>query len=211
MVDISEEVLGGAEEQASAKKDCAYFYQINSLLSQVYERDRNILEHSNRVALIAREIAILMGFCNQSVEQIYFSGLLHDVGKIEIPNKILQKNEKLTPLEYKIVKRHTELGYRMLESKGNEFLLVALYARHHHERWDGKGYPLKLKGEQIPVGSTILALADAFEAMTSNRVYRNAMSEEMAIREIEANIGKQFSPKVARIFLENFAHINRKR
>jgi HD-GYP domain-containing protein (c-di-GMP phosphodiesterase class II) len=134
--------------------------------------------------------------------------LLHDLGKIGVAEELLQKAERLTDEEWAIVRSHVEIGTRML---GNiQFLTPALATvRAHHERWDGRGYPDGLRGEEIPLGARIIAVADAFEAMTSDRPYRKGLSLEEARREIETHSGSQFDPLVVRGFLESWDKICR--
>ena len=126
---------------------------------------------------------------------------MHDIGKIIVPRSILNKTGKLTREEYEIVKRHTLKGYEILmEVDGMEE--IAKIVKHHHERWDGNGYPDGLREEQIPFESRILAITDAFDAMTSARPYRAPLSVEEALKEISENGGTQFDPNLARIFVQ---------
>jgi len=128
-------------------------------------------------------------------------GLLHDIGKIAIDDSILNKPGKLTEQEWEEIKRHPDIGYRIL-STSYDFLELADCILAHHEKWAGTGYPKGLKGEDIPRIARIIAIADSYDAMTSERPYRKAMSEEEACIEIRKNSGTQFDPKIARIFIE---------
>jgi HD-GYP domain-containing protein (c-di-GMP phosphodiesterase class II) len=125
---------------------------------------------------------------------------LHDIGKIGISDQILNKPDKLSPEEWVEMKKHPEIGYRIAMSSP-ELVPIAEYILTHHERWDGEGYPQKLAGERIPLLSRILAVVDAYDAMTEDRPYRKAMSKEEAVMEIRENLGKQFDPLMAKIFL----------
>ena len=129
------------------------------------------------------------------------SGLLHDIGKIAIDENILNKPGKLTDEEWEEVKRHPEIGYRIL-STVNDMSEMAGYVLAHHEKWNGTGYPKGLKGEEIPLQSRIITIADSYDAMTSERSYRNALSEEDAIEELKVNAGIQFDPELVKVFVE---------
>ncbi|WP_051962896.1 HD domain-containing phosphohydrolase [Mesoaciditoga lauensis] len=157
--------------------------------------------HSERVAECSRNIAKMMGMDEEAQRKIHQAGLLHDVGKIFVPLEILNKNGKLTSEEYNEIKKHPIIGAELIE-EGAQLKNISKIVRHHHERWDGKGYPDGLKGEEIPLESRIMAVCDTFDAMTSDRPYRKALSEEMALEEIEKNAGKQFDPAVVEVFLK---------
>ncbi|SLM17450.1 Cyclic di-GMP phosphodiesterase response regulator RpfG (fragment) [uncultured spirochete] len=126
--------------------------------------------------------------------------MLHDIGKISIDDRILKKEESLTEDEWKIIKTHPQIGYRIAMAS-SEFREIASYIIVHHERWDGKGYPRGLKGEEIPLLARILTVADAYDAMTSKRVYKDAWKREAALEELKKNSGTQFDPKIIDIFL----------
>ncbi|WP_456399410.1 HD domain-containing phosphohydrolase [Mesoaciditoga sp.] len=157
--------------------------------------------HSERVANCSTKVAKMMGMNEEDQRKIYQAGLLHDVGKIFVPLEILNKNGKLTPEEYNEIKTHPVIGAELVE-EGAGLREIAVIVRHHHERWDGKGYPDGLKGKEIPLESRIMSVCDTFDAMTSDRPYRRALSEEMALEEIEKNAGKQFDPAVVEAFLK---------
>ena len=156
--------------------------------------------HSKRVAKYSRRIAKELGFSGEELDRIYYIALLHDCGKIAVPDSILGKPGKLTDEEFEIIKSHTVRGkeilssFKSLENAGEG----ALY---HHERYDGKGYPEGIAGEDIPLIARIICIADSFDAMNTNRVYRKKLSHEMIIKEIEDNKGKQFDPRIADIML----------
>jgi len=142
-----------------------------------------------------------MGLTEIEVNKLKVAGLLHDIGKIAIDEQILNKPGKLTGQEWDEIKRHPAIGYRILSSSF-ETLELAECILSHHERWDGTGYPNGLKGELIPRLASIVSLADSYDAMTSERPYRKALSEDQIIEEIRNNAGVQFNPVVARIFIE---------
>lgn len=157
--------------------------------------------HSKRVAIYTRLIAERLGFTGEELERMYYIGLLHDCGKIGVPDNILGKAGKLTDEEFEIIKSHTVRGGEILtrfKSLDDAFE----GALHHHERYDGKGYPDGLKGEEIPLIARIICVADSFDAMNSNRVYRKKISKEYIIDELENNKGTQFDPKIADVMLE---------
>jgi len=144
----------------------------------------------------------MLNLMEKDIGELQLLGMLHDIGKIGIDNKILNKPGTLTEDEWVIMKRHPEIGYRIAMAS-HKLARIADYILAHHERWDGSGYPKGLKGEDIPLLSRILAVADAYDAMTEDRVYRKAMSKEQAIEEIRRNAGIQFDPLIAKIFIES--------
>ncbi|MDP2425955.1 MAG: diguanylate cyclase [bacterium] len=157
--------------------------------------------HSTRVSMICRQIGEALNIRSDDLKELEMAGLFHDIGKISIPDAILDKPGKLTEDEYKIIKAHTENGYHILRA-ADEYSNIAEYALSHHEHWDGLGYPQKRKGEEIPLFSRIICIADAYEAMTSDRVYRKRLSKEVATKEIIRCAGTQFDPNLAKLFVE---------
>lgn len=156
--------------------------------------------HSKRVAQYTRLLAQEMGFEGEDLDRIYYTALLHDCGKIGVPDNILGKPGKLTDEEFTIIKSHTVRGGEILKSfKSLEH--VEDGARYHHERYDGRGYPEGKAGEDIPLIARIICVADSYDAMSSNRVYRNHLTKEQVIEELEKNKGKQFDPQIADIML----------
>jgi diguanylate cyclase (GGDEF)-like protein/putative nucleotidyltransferase with HDIG domain len=177
-----------------------YISAVSSLLSAVKVRDNYTLKHSYDVTYYALAIANEMGLSDADVGIINNAANLHDLGKIGIDERILTKPAALTERETEAVKEHPSMAadiLRPLKFLAEEVSLII----HHHERFDGAGYPHGLKGEAIPLGARIIALADAFSAMTTERPYRSAMSSDEAIREVVANAGKQFDPAVVKAFL----------
>ena len=156
-------------------------------------------ERSERVALIATAIGGRLGLTDALIGRVAVAGRLRDVGMTAVPEAILSKQGPLTSVEMAEVKRHPELGEELLADAG--LGEIAKWVRHHHERWDGTGYPDNLCGPEIPIESRILAIADALAAMTAERPYRSAMGAGMASLEIKASAGTQFDPGIARIVI----------
>ena len=178
-----------------------YIQTVTALSEAVDAKDRYTSGHSKRVAEYSRMIAARMGKSKKEQEEIYRAGLLHDVGKIRIPVEIINKPGRLTDEEFNIIKIHPVTGYHILRGiSGNSDIAIA--AKYHHERYDGKGYPNGLEGENIPESARILGVADSYDAMTSNRSYRNALPQDVVRAEIEKGKGTQFDPYVADVMLQ---------
>lgn len=174
---------------------------LHSLVSAVDAKDAYTCGHSERVALLSRLLAQEAKLDSHFVERIYMAGLLHDVGKIGVPEAVLQKTGKLTPEEYEQIKKHPEIGARILRDiRQIEDILPGVL--HHHERYDGKGYPAGLAGDAIPLMGRVICLADCFDAMTSSRTYRKALPLEVALTEIQRCSGTQFDPALTDAFLK---------
>lgn len=174
---------------------------LSSLANVIDAKDHYTKGHSFRVAAYAKGIAEELGLSYQEQEQIYFAGLIHDVGKIGVNERILTKPGKLDEEEYKIIQSHSSLGGDILKGI-KEFPIFEKVARSHHERYDGNGYPDKLKGEEIPFEARIVTIADTFDAMTSDRSYRKALSDKVALEELEKYKGTQFDPKLVEVFFK---------
>lgn len=166
---------------------------IECLTTAMEARDLYTSGHSGRVADMAFDIARYINIRGRQLEDIHLAAHLHDIGKLGVPEQILNKREKLLPEEWEQIKRHPEIGFGILH-KSRGLKEIAEIVLHHHERWDGKGYPFGLKGEKIPLGSRIISVADSIDAMTSERPYRKAMSWEECMKEMVANKGIQFDP-----------------
>lgn len=173
---------------------------ILSIANAVEARDKQTGRHSLRVVVYSMLIAAELGFDADELENIRQIGLLHDIGKIGVPDSILSKPKKLTEKEYNIMKTHVDIGGEILKDF-THIKNVADGAKYHHERYDGKGYNTGLKGEEIPLTARIIGLADAFDAMTSNRVYRKAISMDHVIDELKKGKGTQFDPSLVDILL----------
>jgi HD-GYP domain-containing protein (c-di-GMP phosphodiesterase class II) len=179
---------------------------LKSLVNSIDAKDEYTRGHSDRVAIISKWLAEqyskAKGLPPEDIQKIYLSGLLHDIGKIGISESVLKKPGKLTDEEYEEMKTHPAIGAGIIsEIHQMEDIIPGIL--YHHERVDGKGYPKGLSGTHIPLAGKIVMIADSFDAMTSHRTYRKAMTFEEAIVEIEKNIGKQFDPVVAGIFLKS--------
>lgn len=174
---------------------------ILSIANAVEARDKRTGRHSFRVAVYSMLIAAELGFDDEELENIRQIGLLHDIGKIGVPDSILNKPAKLNAHEYEIMKTHVDIGGEILKDF-TSIANVADGAKYHHERYDGTGYNTGLKGEEIPLTARIIGLADAFDAMTSKRVYRPAMKMEKVIEELKEGSGSQFDPRLTGILLE---------
>jgi len=176
-----------------------------STLSRAIEaRDPYTRGHSDRVTEIAEAIARRLGWDEERLELLQLGGPLHDVGKLGVSEEVLAKPGRLDEEELAQIREHPKLGARIL------LRIAALrgalpYVLYHHERWDGAGYPTGRAGEQIPLEARVLAVADAFDAMTSDRPYRPALDREDALAEVARCAGTQFDPEIVRIFLELFA------
>jgi HD-GYP domain-containing protein (c-di-GMP phosphodiesterase class II) len=172
-----------------------------TLVSLVDLRDSYTGGHSNRVAEYNRGTAVTLGLSYSNTNDIVMAGLLHDIGKIGVPDHVLLKKGKLTDEEFELIKKHPEFGWMALKSV-RAFEEVSLMLLHHHERIDGRGYPGKLKGAQIPLGAKIIAVSDSFDALTTNRPYRTARSWGEALEELDRCRGTQFEPDVLDAFLK---------
>ncbi len=174
---------------------------LHALTASIDAKDPYTCGHSQRVALISRRIAEILGYSPQRVERIYLTGVLHDIGKLGVPESVLCKPGKLTDEEFQAIKNHPRIGAGILGGiRQLDDIIPGIIT--HHERPDGKGYPQGLKDDQVPMSGMIICLADCFDAMTSDRVYRKALPLETAIAEIRKNAGTQFHPVLAEKFLE---------
>jgi diguanylate cyclase (GGDEF)-like protein/putative nucleotidyltransferase with HDIG domain len=169
-----------------------------ALARAVDERDAYTGVHSSEVGELAARIASRLGLESEEIELIRLAGSLHDLGKLAIPEEILRKPGPLNEAERVVIERHPQIGFRMLDSLGID--PVATWVLHHHERWDGAGYPDRLAGDVIPLGARILLVADAYDAMTTERVYREQLTHDQALLELERCAGTQFDPEVVAAF-----------
>ncbi len=173
---------------------------IQTIVRTLHEKIREE-QHSYRVSILCKRMGEALGLSESEIQELHSVGLLHDIGKIAIEDTILNKPGKLTSDEWEEIKRHPEIGYRIL-STVNDMAEISEYVLAHHERWDGLGYPKGLKREEIPLQSRIINIADAYDAMTSARSYCSVLSEKAAIEELQANAGLQFDPQLITIFID---------
>lgn len=194
------------ENYYTAKQSDSRFRQlsiqtISALASAVEAKDLYTRGHSKRVALYSLRIAEKMGYPEDKCQDVYFIGLMHDVGKIGVPDAVINKTDRLTDEEFAEIKKHPAKGYEILKQI-TELPGISEGAKWHHERFDGKGYPDGLAGKDIPEIARIIAVSDAYDAMTSNRSYRKLMPQEAVREQLVKNSGTQFDPDIAKIMIE---------
>lgn len=186
-------------------KDTLMIYHdlIEGVVAAMDARDSYTASHSERVSDIAQQICHLIKLSQAETDTIHIAAHLHDIGKIGVPDSVLSKSSSLTDDEWDLMKNHSEIGFQIL-IKINGFEEVANIVRCHHESWNGKGYPLGLASEDIPLGSRVIALADSIDAMLSDRKYRKALPTAQCRAEIEKNSGIMYDPTVTKTVLENW-------
>ena len=199
------EVLKNAEDNMYRNKtienESVRSNMIQTILTTLYEKNPREETHAKRVSEISQVIGRAMGLSEIEVGKLVVGSLLHDIGKIAVEESVINNSGALTAQEWGEMKRHPEIGYRILSSS-HEMLELTECILYHHERWDGTGYPKGLKGEDIPRNARIIALADSYDAMTGERLYRQPASPEMVIEEIQRNAGIQFDPEIAQVFID---------
>lgn len=173
---------------------------IKALASALEARDTYTQGHSMRVTQYSLLVGEKLSLTKKEMEKLRLAGLLHDVGKIGVKEQVLNKPGKLTPEEYEQIKIHSQLSVKILQPVITDEEVIDII-RHHHERWDGDGFPYGLKKEEIPLGSRIIIVCDTFDAMTSNRPYRKALTKEIAFDELRRCSGSQFDPRMVKAFL----------
>jgi len=191
---------GQSMERMENALDCAYLEFVETMARTLDARDPYTAGHSIRVGAYAHAIALAMGIPATEAETIRLASELHDIGKIGLPDSILQKADGLTSEEFGLIKLHPQMGRKILERIGRFGALLSV-VELHHENFDGTGYPYRLAGEQIPLHARIVHVADAFDAMTTNRSYRGALPPEAAADELRSNAGAMFDPAVVDAFL----------
>jgi diguanylate cyclase (GGDEF)-like protein len=195
--------LSELKRLAAGPDKAARYRAAASLAKAVDARDTYTGSHSERVGELSAKVATRLGLGAEQVELTRLAGGLHDLGKLAIPEEILRKPGTLTDSERLVLERHPQIGFRMLDSLGVD--PVADLVLHHHERWDGTGYPDGLRGEQIPLGARIIFVTDAYDAMTSDRIYRPKRSQQAALAELNRCAGTQFDPGIVAAFAEELA------
>ena len=188
------------------EKTKLYEESMYALIDMMEKRDSYTAGHSQRVAEYSKMLVLASGYSQEDADLVYKAGMLHDIGKIEIPDAILLKPDKLSSTEYTLIKHHSMASHELLCRE--PFTPLASIVLHHHERYDGKGYPSGLKAEQIPFFAQIITVADAFDAMTTNRAYRKSMSKEAALRTLNEEKGKQFNPFIVELAQSVFQEID---
>lgn len=176
-----------------------------SIMTMVKVKDRETFNHCVRVSQLARHLAQSAGLSRDDVRIVEYAGLFHDIGKVGVPDEVLLKPAKLTDAEYEIMKSHPVKSVEILQPlQAVEFFgLTIPGVRHHHERWDGRGYPHGVMKEQIPLASRIILVVDTYDAMTADRPYRKGLAPEVAYQELMDFAGRQFDPDLVKIFLES--------
>lgn len=194
--------LETAVKDATENLHQSFFDTLKAILNALEARDKHTLEHCNNVAIYSEKIARKLSIEKNRIQNINVGGVLHDIGKIGVPDSILLKSSKLSAEEYSIIKSHPETGKKIILPilNNNPDIMDIIY--YHHERFDGTGYPEGLKGESIPLVARIAAIANAYDSMISDRSYQKAKSLDEALEDIKANRGTQFDPEIAKVFID---------
>lgn len=187
----------------NCEQDYEYHEFVECISSALDARDPYTGNHSKRVSDMACHLCSHLGLSEEETMEIHIAAHLHDIGKIGIPDRILLKEGRLDDEEWQVMKKHPEIGADIL-SKSEKFGRVSAIILHHHERYDGKGYPFGAKGEEIPLGARIIAVCDSIDAMLTKRSYRNALPKNVCREEIEKNVGIMYDPEIAKLALSDW-------
>lgn len=198
--------MNGIEKCNSCKDIIDYHEIIDCIVSALDAKDPYTAGHSQRVSDMTLIVCKLIGIKEEDKQKIHIAAHLHDIGKIGVPDAVLQKQGKLNDVEWEAIKKHPQIGADILSKSHhlNELKDIVLF---HHERFDGKGYPLGKKAEDIPMGARIIAICDSIDAMTSNRCYRKAHTFDFCYEEIEKNLGLMYDPIIGRYVLEHWREV----
>lgn len=201
--EVRDAVIRAEKSRANEEKMALSFKMLETLAGTIDAKDKYTNGHSMRVAIYSTILAEKLGWNESQIEKLRYEALLHDIGKIGVPDSILNKPSKLSDMEFDLIKSHTLVGSDILKN------MVAVpnateVARHHHERFDGRGYPTGISGTEIPLNARIVCIADSFDAMSSDRIYRKALSKEIIREELIKGRGTQFDPDLLDVFLELF-------
>lgn len=194
------------KQTCSCEENYEYHELVDCISYALDARDPYTGNHSQRVSDMACLLCRCIGLNDSETQEIHIAAHLHDIGKIGIPDSILLKPSKLNDYEWEIMKKHPQIGADIL-SRSHRFDRIAAIILHHHERFDGKGYPFGASGSEIPIGSRIIAVCDSIDAMASARAYRNALPLDVCRREIEKNKGIMYDPDIAKAALENWKEL----
>lgn len=193
-------------KQYKANQNIEYHEIIECITCALDARDTYTAGHSKRVSDMALRVCYVLRLKKKEVQKIHIAAHLHDIGKIGVPDAVLLKEGKLDKEEWEQMKKHPEIGAEIL-SKSQHLGELKDIVLHHHERYDGSGYPSGIQGKQIPLGSRIIAICDSIDAMSSNRCYREAHDMEFCYQEIEKNLGKMYDPEIGRAVLEHWDYV----
>jgi len=180
---------------------------VAALANAVEAKDEQTEHHCERLALFAGRLGMRIGLDRAELDAVTFGALLHDVGKIGVPDHVLTKPGPLDDDEWELIRRHPEIGERICAPL-RSFAAFGPIIRHHHERWDGQGYPEGMRGEQIPIGARIVGLVDAFDAITHDRPYRPARTLDQALEELAGHGGRQFDPDLTALFADEVQRLS---
>lgn len=179
---------------------------IESLAAALDLKDTYTSGHSTRVGNMSHDLGKCLGISDDDLQMIHIAAHLHDIGKIGVPDNILNKNGKLNSSEWELMKQHSEMGYNILK-KADSLKEISHIVLYHHERWNGSGYPKGLTKTEIPIGSRMIAICDSIDAMRSTRSYRNAISEDECYNEILKNKGLMYDPQITDCIIKNWSNI----